>query len=428
MKKKLKFCIALLLVFAVSVSVFITPASSFQTDVVTSSDAMLLINLDTRTIVFSQKADKIWNASYLSELMTFLLLTENVENPQEIQLEVNEDFIDELDDSDDCLKPYLGEKLTLKDLAAIMLLTSGSDAAFMIADYLGKGEVDDFVTMMNNRATTLGCKQTVFVSPGYSESKEQYTTCLDLSRIYNRLLNNTLYQEIMENETYIPEQFGDDTSYAVMTENSMMNPQSPYYFRYTTGGKFAYDPVAGASLAVTTTYRNMSYLFIALRGKNEAEENVYTDARHLTTWAYLNLSDHKVVDTGEPVAKSTVVTGWGEYPILLYADNSAYKTLPNEYDPEKFTVQTKVADKLELPLFKGEAVGTAQITYAGERLDNVRIVPDHDEGVSLLSDFGRFGGYALAKLFPNVPEAAQPENTTETTKETKPANTAAMEE
>lgn len=399
MKKKLNFIISLLLIFLISLGAFIMPASSFQNDVVTSSFAMLMVNLDTGTTVFSQKANKIWNASYLSELMTYILLREHVEDPEAVTVSVDEDFINELEDSDGCLENYLGEELTLKDLAAIMLLTSGSDAAFLIADEVG-GSVATFVRAMNNRAAKLGCKNTAFITPGYSESKDQYTTCEDLVRIYRCLLDDDMFTEIMSSPTYIPARYGDDEEYAVTTENSIMNPVSPYYFRYVISGKFADDPTSGASIAVVTSYKNMKYLFIALRGKNEAEENVFTDARRLTTWAYLNLSDRKVIDTDESVDKVTAVSVWGEYPIGLYADNSARKTLPNEYEKEKFSVKMDVPQKLKLPLFKGEKVGAAEITYDKEPLDKVTIVPNHDEGVSMLSDLGRFGGYALAKLFP----------------------------
>lgn len=403
MKNKLKFIISVLLVLIISVSAFVTPASSFQNDEITSSAAMLMINLDTSTVVYSLRADKPWFASYQSELMTFLLMTEHVENPQDVTVTVDEDFIDELEHSDGCLENYLGEELTLKDLSAIMLLTSGSDAAFLIADYVSHGDVDGFVYAMNKRAKLLGCTDTTFISPGYGESNKQLTCCVDLYRIYSRIMDNELYQEIMSNPTYIPEKYGDDDSYGVSNENSILNPRSPYYFRYTTGGKFAYDPSAGASIVVTTSYKDMKYLFIALRGKNEAEENVFTDARRMTTWAYLNLSDRKVIDTDESVDKVTVSSVWGEYEIDLYADNSARKTLPNEYEQSKFSVKMNVPDKPALPLFKDIPVGDAIIYYDGERLDKVSIVPNHDEGVGLLSDIGRFSSDALSKIFPNIP-------------------------
>lgn len=435
MKKTLKIFLSLILATVTALGMFTLPASSFHNDEITSSYAMLMINLDTRTVVFSQRADKVWNASYMSELMTFLVMCDRVEDPQSITVKVDEDFIDDLDHSDGCLEKYLGDKLTLKDLAAIMMLTSGSDAAFLIADYIGEGDVDAFVDMMNERAAKIGCKKTAFISPGYSESKEQYSTCTDFSRIYNRIMNLDLYREIMESPTYIPEKYGDDDDYAVTTENSIMNPRSPYYFRYVTGGKFSNDPVSGANIIVTTDYQDIDYMFIAIRGKNEAEENVFADARRMTTWAYLNLSDRKVVDTGISVDTSLAVSNWGEYPIDLYADNSAYKTLPNEYEQNKFDVKMIVDDHLKLPLFMGEGVGEAEILYDGEKLDKVTIVPGHDEGVSLLNDVGRFGGYALAKMFPLIPGKYQPTDEEDDLKEkpseileTKPAPAEETEE
>ena len=57
MKKKLNFIISLLLIFLISLGAFIMPASSFQNDVVTSSFAMLMVNLDTGTTVFSRSAN-----------------------------------------------------------------------------------------------------------------------------------------------------------------------------------------------------------------------------------------------------------------------------------------------------------------------------------------------------------------------------------
>lgn len=409
MKKKLKFIISMALVLAISVCAFITPASSFQTDEITSSQMMLMINLDTMTRVYSLRSENRWYASYQSELMTFLLLTESKKDPAKVSVKVDEDFIDELDHSDGCLEQYYGEKLTLKDLGAIMLLTSGSDAANLIAYQLSDGDIDAFVKQMNKRAKSIKCNDTHFTSPGYSDDKDHLITCADLSRIFCRLLDEELFQEIMENPQYIPDQFGDDEDYAVTTENSIMNPRSPYYFRYTTGGKYAYDKKAGASLIITTSYQDKNYVFVAMRGKNEAEENVFSDARRMTTWAYLNLSDRKIIDTSVRVKKATAVARWGEYAVDLYADSSSRKTLPNEYDQIKFEVREDVPDKLDLPLFKGEVVGTASVYYDGERVDKANVIPLHNEGVSLLQDLGRYGGFALAKLFPKTPELTDEE-------------------
>lgn len=424
MKNKLKFIISLVLMLTLITSVFITPASSFEHNQITSSYAMLLINLDTDTAVYSQKSDKYWVAGDMSELMTFILMTEKVKDPSQVSVKVTKAFIDGLDVSDNCLKQFIGETLTLKDLAAIMMLTSGSDAANLIASTVSNGDIPAFVNEMNARAKELGCNLTSFLSPGSNSSKKHYTTCEDIAVMYRHLMDNTLYQEIMESETYTPEQYDeDDEAHTVTTNNSIINHASPYYFRYVEGGKYSYNKVAGASLVVSTLYKEKSYLFVALRGKNKAEENVFADARRMTTWGYLNLSDRKVVGVDTSVHNSTVQTAWGDYAIPLYANDSATKTLPNDYDVSKLTVKISVSDQLKLPLFMGESVGTAQIAYDKEPLDNAEIVPNHDEGVSLLNDLGRYGGYALAKLFPDNPVSSVKKTAVQTVTEpsTEPA-------
>ena len=171
MKNKLKFIISLVLVLTLITSVVITPASSFEHNQITSSYAMLLINLDTDTTVYSQKPDQYWIAGEMSELMTFILMTEKVKDPSAVDVKVTKAFIDGLDVSDDCLKQFVDETLTLKDLAAIMMLTSGSDAANLIADTVSNGDIPAFVSEMNARAKELGCKLTSFLSPGSNSTR-----------------------------------------------------------------------------------------------------------------------------------------------------------------------------------------------------------------------------------------------------------------
>ena len=128
MNKRVKFFISVILIFAIFVSSFIIPASSFETTVETSTSDLLLVNLDTDTVVFSQKPDTNWYAGSLAELMTFLLSNEMIPDLNAATFNVDQTFINALPYSDGCLDKFVGQTLTAKDLTAIMLLTSGSDA------------------------------------------------------------------------------------------------------------------------------------------------------------------------------------------------------------------------------------------------------------------------------------------------------------
>ena len=424
MKKKLNFVLSFLLIAAMMIGLFSMPAASYENDVKTTSSAMLLVNLDTDTVCYSVEPDRRRYASYMSELMTFIVAAETVSAPQEREVEVKQSFIDSLPHSDGALDLFIGKTLTLKDLMTIMMLNSGSDAAYLIADTVTGGDVAHFVDLMNEKAAKIGCDRTQFVTPGYSESNQHYTTCRDIYKMFKRIYSIPLYKEIMESPTYIPPGFEakeeptsstdkrnpkPDTEieqeYEITTENSIINPASPYYFRYATGGKYSFDPTAKANIMVTTRYRSKSYLFVAMHGKNGAEENVFADARRMAVWAYLNLSDRKVIDAEDTLTTYRVATDWGAYDVGLYASNSAFKTLPMDYEKDKFSYEISIPTQTLLPVFAGQSIGTAKIYYDGEKIDDVNLISSSGEGVSLLGDVSRFGVFAMSEILSNEPPA-----------------------
>ena len=423
MKKKLNLLLSVLLIATMMIGLFSMPAASYENDVKTTSSAMLLVNLDTDTVCYSIEPDRRRYASYMSELMTFIVAAEKITSPEKRKVEIKQSFIDSLPHSDGALDLFVGKTLTMKDLLTIMMLNSGSDAEYLIADEMTGGDVDHFVEQLNQTAQQIGCDRTQFVTPGYSESNQHYTTCRDIYKMFKRLYTISLYREIMESPTYIPPGFEaqpeeattdarnpqPDTEieqdYEITTECSIINPASPYYFRYATGGKYSFDPTAKANLMCTTRYRSKSYIFVAMHGKNSAEENAFADARRMTVWAYLNLSDRKVIDAEDTITTYHVAAHWGEYDVGLYASNSAFKTLPMNYEREKFAYEINIPQVTVLPVFAGQSIGTAKIYYDGEKIDDVNLISSSGEGVSLLGDVSRFGTYAFSEILSNEPPA-----------------------
>ena len=426
MKKKLNLIISFLLILSIAVGAFSLPAASYDNDVLTSSVAMLLINLDTDTVCYAQNASNKWYASYLSEMMTFIIAAENVENPTEVKAEVTRDYIYSLPYSDGSLDIFIGKKLTVKDLLAVMMLTPGSDAAYLIADTVSGGDVESFVGLMNKKAADLKCSLTNFVTPGYSESNRQYTCCEDLYIIFKALDSLDLYHDIIKSPTYTPAGLEDDAqTFAVTTENSILNPASPYYFRYANGGKYSFDVTSQANIFVTTRYRGKNYFFAALKGKNKSEQNVFADARRMTTWAYLNLSDRKVIDTDDAISKYTVAASWGSYEAELYASNSAFKTLPKQYEEELLSYKINIPETLSLPIFEGQSIGKAKIYYGKDEVDDVNLISGTSEGVSLLGDLAHFGLNAVKEILVNEAPTEPPTEapTFVSVAATKPAQT-----
>jgi len=437
MKKRFRIIICTLLTLTLLISAACIPASSYEPDVVTSTADMILVNTDTNTVVFSQKPDNKWYLGDLVTLITYLVASDSIEDPAKVTYKVEKSFIDNLPFSDGCLDAYVGQTLTAKDLMAIMLLSYGNDAAYALVELSGYATTEEFVTAMNDKVAALGCTKTLIVSPGYSENSKQHTTCREMYYIYSAVRDTKLFNEIEGSFTYTPEGFKGE-EYTVENRASIMNPNSPYYFKYVNDAKYSYGDKTYEGIAMTTTYRDKTYFFAGLLGKGTSEENVYADAKKLTTWAYLNLSDRKVINAGNSFAKTVVNAGWGSYEMELHPFSSAYKTLPNDFEESKLSYDITLPKSVNWPLAKGQSVGKAQITYDSEPIENIDLVSESEEGLDMLSDAARFGSYVWGKLLVNEPAtqpptepAAQPsaESATQAVSETatQPATEAATE-
>jgi D-alanyl-D-alanine carboxypeptidase len=90
-----------------------------------------------------------------------------------------------------------GERLTLRELIKGTLLTSGNDAAAVIADGIGKkygGDTSLFVKAMNEKAVFLGLNNTHFANPQGYDDPNHYSTSEDLAAMAHYAL--THYPEI----------------------------------------------------------------------------------------------------------------------------------------------------------------------------------------------------------------------------------------
>ncbi|WP_407384076.1 hypothetical protein [Ruminococcus sp.] len=412
MNKRIKFLISVTLIFAIFVSSFILPASSFENEIEVSTDKLLLVNIDTNTEVYSKDADTKWYAGYLSELMTFITAYEMIDDLDHMTVKLDKDYLSKLPSSDGCLNLFLGKELSAKELMGIMLITSGNDAANALADLATGGDRDAFVDEMNSRAKRYGMNDTNFVSPAYSDSDQHVITCRDLYRLYMRALKIDLYMEIMGKKSYIPESLyveGDienNERYTLYPEASILNINSPYYFKYVDSAKLSVTGATKQGVGMTSLYHGKRYFFAALNGLNESEKNVYADARKLISWAYLHLTDRKLISADQKVSDVKIKTGWGEYTIALYPPGSVVKTLPKDFEEYKLEYKENIPEELSTPLRIGETAGSIGITYDDEEVGTVRLSSKTEEGLSMMPDFGRFCTYVFSRLTPFVPEGS----------------------
>lgn len=151
----------------------------------------ILIDLDTRQVLWEHHSSKEVAIASLTKLMTLLLAYETTltpgsgftaETPIQITPEARR-----VPPSGVAFKPA-EKSFPLEKLMIASAVRSANDAAYLIAQTLGGGSADGFIQRMNQKAKTLGMTHTTFYNPhglpGQAEKKPDNTsTVKDIARL-----------------------------------------------------------------------------------------------------------------------------------------------------------------------------------------------------------------------------------------------------
>lgn len=372
MKRKSIKIISLLfaLIIIISSSIVSTSAVSYPNDVKTQSDSILLVNMDTSQVVFEKDADSKRYPASTTKIMTYIIVAENVDDFENTRVPIKQSVLDVLKNTGSSLasvEDHVGKDMSVIDLLYSMMVPSGNDAAMVLADYVGGGNVDSFVKLMNDKAKELGCNNTHFENPDGLHNDNHYTTARDMYKIATYALTLPKFAEITNTTAYTCE--GDD--YPLVTTNYLIDPNNggEYYYMYAKGIKTGTTDQAGRCLVTTATADGYSYMAVLLHapykeGVSE-EYGTMTDAADLFRWALTKLELKTVATSSTPVCEEKVNLAWGKDSVLLVPDKNLSAIVPKDMNKDELIVETDVPESIDAPIDTDTVVGTATIYYQG---------------------------------------------------------------
>jgi D-alanyl-D-alanine carboxypeptidase (penicillin-binding protein 5/6) len=137
----------------------------------------------------------------LTKIMTTIVALEHIEDLSTIA-PVDVDTYKEMVNNNSSMAGFYGkEQTTYRDLLYGTILSSGGEAANSLAINIA-GSVENFVKLMNNKASELGLHDTHFVNPEGLHDKNQYTTAYDMAKLLDYALDNGHFRAIFTKETF----------------------------------------------------------------------------------------------------------------------------------------------------------------------------------------------------------------------------------
>ncbi|MFI1970866.1 D-alanyl-D-alanine carboxypeptidase [Streptomyces cinnamoneus] len=176
-----------------------------------------------------------------------------------------------------------GDVMTVRQLLYGLMLPSGCDAAYALADTFGTGSTEaartkSFIGKMNKTAADLGLKNTKYDSfDGISQAGNNYTTPRDSAKLARHALANGTFATVVK---------------ATATRQKAANVNRTYYWDNTNKLLGSYKGAIGIKTG-TGTAAGPCLVFAAQRGKRTVvgvilndPANRYPDAAKMLDWAF----------------------------------------------------------------------------------------------------------------------------------------------
>ena len=247
----------------------------------------LLIEKSTGDILYQKEAFTPMYPASTVKMMTAILVLENCSLDEPVT--VSEFAISAVPQGYTLSSIQVGEILSVRDLLYALLVPSGNDAANVLAEYVA-GNVENFATMMNEKATQLGCKNTNFTNPNGVHDVNMYTTAYDLALIAKYAMDIEEFRTIISTEIYtLPSTNiypADDR--VLHNSNHLINSSSTDYYEYATGIKTGYTNAAQNCLVAGAKKDDVEFISVILGSTfgNTTEQSKFVDAKTLFEFGF----------------------------------------------------------------------------------------------------------------------------------------------
>ncbi|MFE2527241.1 D-alanyl-D-alanine carboxypeptidase family protein [Streptomyces sp. NPDC059382] len=179
----------------------------------------------------------------------------------------------------------VGATPTVRQLLYGLMLPSGCDAAYALADTFGKGATTsartaNFIAQMNAKAKSLGMTKTTYDSfDGISPTGKNLTTPRDLAKLTRYAMTGKVFPQLVAAKTYST---GGTSTDAAWGNSNLLIRERPTGYAYpgAIGVKTGTGTAAGKCIVFSGTRNGKTVIGVLLN-----DEERYPDAMKLMDWS-----------------------------------------------------------------------------------------------------------------------------------------------
>lgn len=316
----------------------------------------------TGELVASKNGDEKLSPYSITKLMTALIIAENHKMDEKVIISAEAAKQD-----GSSMEIEEGEEVTVEELLNGLLILSGNDAAYTLAEY--DSGIDAFAEKMNKKAKELGCTNTHFVNPSGLKADGHYTSANDFVKIANAALANKDIAKIAGALKYKMPATNKQKERIFETHLDQRDIKNSGVI----AGKTGYWEDDDCSIAVRYNKDNLMLTVVLIGDTKEERAN---DANKAFEYAHKSLESVKVVRRGKELKKCWIAGG--ERTLIPVYSEASSIVYPKNGDKDSTYYKVKLNSKVKAPLEKGDIVGRADIYSDGKKMESVPVYVNAD--------------------------------------------------
>ena len=320
--------------------------------------AAVLMDADSGRILYGKNETMAFPMASTTKIMTLIVALEHNEPDQIVMASAGASAMPEVR-----LGVHEGERYRMEDLYYAMMLESFNDAAMMIAEGT-VGSVENFAELMNEKAISLGCTQTYFITPNGLDAADEKgvhsSTAEDMAKIMRYAIDNEDFLKITQTADYSFTDCDRKRSFEVHNKNVLLTMMDG-----VLSGKTGYTADAGYCYVCAVKKDDRTFI-VALLGSGWPPHKGYkwSDVQTLLDYGDKNYRYQTIdISKGVPDRQVHVMNGEQDFATVR-AKQTNYRFLLSSED--KVHVESVLPGQLEAPVEAGQSVGSIRIFVNGD--------------------------------------------------------------
>jgi len=339
----------------------------------TYGEAAIVMDVETGAVLYEKNIDAQFYPASITKILTSLVALEYGQFADPVVF--THDCVAFLEPGDSSIGMKEGNQITLEQALYATLLASANEAAYAVADNVGRNagfDYDWFVEQMNVRCRELGGVNSNFTNTSGLPDPNHYTCARDMALIGREMFKHPEFFQIAQTYQYTIPASETTEEHIFQQHHKMLVEGDPNYYEYAIGGKTGYTSDALSTLVTMADNGSMQLVCVVLKTHGV---NIYPDTKNLLEYAFTNFGKASVAENESSEDVAEVLNAPDADTRIILPNGVDFGDLEREIIPDSESAGEGTIEYR----YGGNLLGSARVALSQSYMDMLSASPEEEE-------------------------------------------------